>query len=163
MTLRFPQPLDQLWNPLTPWCPVSIAASRARSAGDRFASAAASFTSGSPWSAVDDPRAAPPWSIPSPSSPWSASGAGACGGDAGEVAFRVPALSFSGSLVQTLVQTGEGVGVSPCGLSLAFGVPLLDKLGVGGSSPLSPTRCKFRRILELGYLPALGSAALKSF
>ena len=74
-----------LSRPLSsPWFPVSMTASRSRSAGERLATAAASTASGSPWS------------IPSPSS-------------------RCPAsrsFAFSGSLVQTLVQTGKGVGVS---------------------------------------------------
>ncbi len=132
----------------SPWCPASMAASRARSAGERVASAAASFTSGSPWSAADGPRAVPPWSIPSPSLPWSASRLEVCGGGVGEVASGVPSFAFSAWLVQTLVQTGGGVGVSALLLSLASWVPLLDKLGVGGSSPLSPTnvRCLSRKV-----------------
>ena len=77
--------LPALSRPLSsPWFPVSMTASRSRSAGERLATAAASTASGSPWS------------IPSPSS-------------------RCPAsrsFAFSGSLVQTLVQTGKGVGVS---------------------------------------------------
>ena len=83
---------------------VSIAASFARSAGERVSRAAASFTSGSAWSAVDDPRAvtsACPWC-------WT---------------FGVPAFAFSGSLVQTLVQTGEGVGIMSCGVTSSDGVP----------------------------------------
>ena len=49
----------------------------------------------------------------------------------------VSALSFSGSLVQTLVQTGEGVGVSPLSVSLATVRLLLPKLEVAGSNPVS--------------------------
>ena len=74
-------------------------------------------------------------------------------------ASGVSALSFSGSLVQTLVQTGGSVGVSPCGLSLTTVSLLLPKLDVAGSSPVSRSERKYCRILELGYLPASGSAA----
>ena len=106
-----------------------------RSAGESVTRAAAIAASGS---AV--PAGAP---VPSPSSPWSALPVPAVPMGAAPSAVgippRVPALSFSGVLVQTLVQTGEGVAVSPCGLSLASCVPLLDKLGVTGSSPVSPT------------------------
>jgi len=48
-------------------------------------------------------------------------------------------LRFSASLVQTLVQTAGGVAVSPLLVSLTIPVPVLDKLGVTGSSPVSPT------------------------
>jgi hypothetical protein len=94
----------------------SIAASFARSADERVSRAAASLASVSLWSA-----------------------AAACGGVPSEAASRASAFAFSGSLVQTLVQTGKGVGVSACWFPLASCVPLLDKLGVGSSSLLPPT------------------------
>ena len=107
-------------------CPASIAASRCRSSGESLPSSAASRASGSPWS------------VPSLSLLWSALRLpSACGDVASEAASRVPALSFSGSLVQTLVQTGEGVGVSALLLSLATAALLLPKLVVAGSIPVS--------------------------
>ena len=63
------------------------------------------------------------WSIPSPSSSWWAS--------------RVAAFAFSGVLVQAAVQAAGAVGVSPCGLSLTTVSPLLPKLEVAGSTPVS--------------------------
>ena len=106
-----------------PWpcvaVPVRIAASRARSAGERVSRAAASSASPAPGEAAAE-------AVPSPSVPWWAS--------------VVPAFAFSAWLVQTLVQTAGGVDASSLPASLASLVPLLDKLGVGGSSPLAPTR-----------------------
>ncbi len=88
-----------------------MAASFTRSAGERVSKAAASFASGSPWLIAV---------VPSPSlwsRVWWASAA--CAGASSEAASRVPAFAFSGSLVQTRVQTGEGVSViaesvAPC-------------------------------------------------
>src|SRR5262249_44337588 len=85
----FPSPCPVCWAS-------SIAASRARSAGDNPSRAAASAPSGSAWSPF-------------------------------------------GSLVQAGVQAPEALAASPLGFSLAPGVPLLDTLGVTGSSPVAPT------------------------
>jgi hypothetical protein len=98
--------------PSSPLSVASIAASFARSASESFASAAASSAS---------PGAAP---APSPSVP--------CPAASGATPF-----AFSDSLVQTLVQTGEDVGVSPLLLSLTTGALLLPKLDVAGSNPVS--------------------------
>ena len=130
-----PSPLD--------WCPASIPASRARSAGERVNRAATSFASGSPWSAADDPRAAPPWSIPSPSP--------------GPPSDR-PAFTFSPSLVQTLVQTAKGVAASPLPAPSADGDPLLDKLEVTGSSPVTPTPKRPLSTMDSGRNCLLGKS-----
>jgi hypothetical protein len=48
-----------------------------------------------------------------------------------------PALAFSPSLVQTLVQTGAGIVASSLLVALAFDDALIVDLGVAGSSPVS--------------------------
>jgi hypothetical protein len=47
-------------------------------------------------------------------------------------------LLFSRLLVQAVVQAKEGIAVSLCWFSLALGIPLLDTLGVTGSSTVAP-------------------------
>ncbi len=91
-------------------CP-SMAASRARSAGESVSRAAASFASGSPGP------------VPSlgPLCP----------------ASEGMAFAVSLSLVQTLVQTAEGVGASPLSVSLTTATLTLPKLDVAGSNPVS--------------------------
>jgi hypothetical protein len=99
--------------------------------GESLATAAASSASGSPWS------------IPSPSLPWSALRVPAVFVGAMPAAIGITpiasAFAFPGSLVQTLVQTGAGLGASPLPSPVAT-VGLLDGIQkVRGSSPLSST------------------------
>ena len=54
-------------------------------------------------------------------------------------ASTVPALAVSASLVQAVVQAEGTLSVSPFAVALATGSPLLDTLGVTGSSPVAPT------------------------
>src|SRR5262249_24519405 len=63
------------------------------------------------------------------------------------------------SLVQAGVQASDGLAASPLLHSLASMCPLLDTLGVTGSSPVAPTRHKSFAERKLAYLPAVGSAA----
>ena len=53
-------------------------------------------------------------------------------------------------------------GTSPSGRSSAWLERTVRVREVGGSNPLAPIDLKSRRILDLGYLPASGSAAWKS-
>ncbi len=94
-----------------------MAASRARSTGESLASSAASFASESPWSAA---------ASPSPCSRLPVAGAMAdCGDGRGRVQSGPSPLPFSGLLVQTLVQIGEGVGATSCGFA-SCNSPALD-------------------------------------
>ncbi len=124
----------------SPWCPVSMAASRSRSAGERLSTAAASFASGSASAA----SSSVPWSASSrsPILPWSASSASA--------------FAFSRLLVQTLVQTGEVVAVGLVALRVATHRRLTVDPKVAGSIPVVLARPwrKFRHgDLGLGSEP----------
>jgi integrase len=62
-------------------------------------------------------------------------------------------------LVQAVVQAEDGVSASPLLLSLASGRPLLDTLGVTGSSPVAPTYTSPWLNATYAYLSKVGSAA----
>ena len=99
---------------LSACCPASRAANFARSAGERVSRASASDSSEASAGLAVAPSPCPWWPAGSAS-----------------------ALSFSGLLVQTLVQTGAGVGVSPLSAPLTTHPRLLPKLDVAGPNPVS--------------------------
>ena len=101
------------------YCPASMTASRCRSSWESLPSSAASRVSGLSWSIA----AVPSGSLWFPVS-------------------RASPFVFSGSLVQTLVQTGKGVGVSALLLSLATGCPHIRNAEVGSSTLLRPLHRK---------------------
>ena len=95
--------------------PASRSASRSRSAGERFVIAVASAASGSDgFTGTSSPRFSRP-------------------------VFSSPLLQLSPTLVQTLVQTGASVSVSPCPLSLTSHRSLVRDQEVEGSNPFTPT------------------------
>jgi hypothetical protein len=69
-------------------------------------------------------------------------------------ASKVPAFAVSASPVQTGVQTLDTLAASSFPVLLASRIPLLDTLGVTGSSPVAPIFSMILQIKDLGtFLP----------
>ena len=110
--------------------PQTVSLCRCPAAGESVSRSAASFAKGSaPSARCSTPFA---WSCLWPSAIWTA------GNTLGEASFGRPSLAFSGLLVQTLVQTGRCVAITPCETLFRFRQARRYKAEVGGSSPSSP-------------------------